>query len=619
MDEHGLLQQSLTYLAAAVLSVPIARKLGLGSVLGYLIAGVLIGPHVFELVGKDPKDQSEVMHFAEFGVVMMLFLVGLELRPARLWQMRVSILGLGGLQVGLSILILAMAGRALGLTTNEAIAVGMILSLSSTAIVLQSLTERGLLKTSPGQSSFSVLLFQDIAVIPMLAVLPFLAAPGVEGAAGEHAGASLEPYQQALYLLIIVIGMVLGGRFLARPAFRFIAAARLPEVFTAAALLLVVALAYLMQLVGVSPALGAFLGGVILAESEFRHELESNIEPFKGLLLGLFFIAVGASMDLALLVQEWRAIALLTSLLLLIKFFVLYVLGRGFRMQAMNNLLFAVALCQAGEFAFVLFASVRSYGVLQPELIDLLTLVVAVSMIVTPLLMIGYASYAKNWSIRNAVDDPDEEIETQDNPVIIAGYGRFGQIVGRLLHANGFGVTLLDHDPGQIEMTRRFGFTVYYGDATRMDLLHTAGAEEAKILVVAIDGRDEVLTVVREAKKHFPHLKILTRAIDRQHAYELMALGCAVVRRETFSSALEMGNEALQALGYGASRAAHASEVFRAHDEQTLTDLFELWSQDRDNYVIEARAKREELRKLMAADDRDADTIRDESPNLPET
>ena len=614
--QPDLLQQSLTYLAAAVLSVPIARKVGLGSVLGYLIAGILIGPHVFTLVGDN---QQDVLHFAEFGVVMMLFLVGLELRPSRLWEMRVSILGLGGLQVVLSTCLIAAVARLLGLPTSAAIAVGLIMSLSSTAIVLQSLTERGLLKTSPGQSSFSVLLFQDIAVIPMLAILPFLASGQIEVEAGASGhGTTMPAYLQALSLVGIVVGLVLAARFLARPAFRFIAEARLPEVFTAAALLLVVALSFIMQQVGVSPALGAFLGGVVLAESEFRHELESNIEPFKGLLLGLFFITVGATMDLELLAAEWRRIMMLTTLLLLLKFSVLWALGRRFGMQLMNNLLFAVALCQSGEFAFVLFTAARKYGVLQDELISLLTLVVAVSMIVTPVLMIGYARVSARWYAKHGGDDmADEVIDTDDNPVIIAGYGRFGQIIGRLLHANGIGVTLLDHDPGQIELTRKFGFKVYYGDATRMDLLHTAGAEDAKMLVVAVDDRDEINRIVTDAKSHFPHLKILTRALDRQHVYQLKAMGCAVIRRETFSSALEVGVEALKLMGFRAFQAQRLAQVFRQHDEQTLDELFELWEKDRETYVVEAREKREELRKLLTADDRDVDDLREDAWERP--
>ncbi|MEO1573424.1 MAG: monovalent cation:proton antiporter-2 (CPA2) family protein [Pseudomonadota bacterium] len=616
MTEPGLLQQSLTYLAAAVLSVPIARKVGLGSVLGYLIAGILIGPFVFGLVGSH---QEEVLHFAEFGVVMMLFLVGLELRPSRLWEMRVSILGLGGLQVVLSTVLIAAVSRLLGLPTSASIAVGLIMSLSSTAIVLQSLSERGLLKTSPGQSSFSVLLFQDIAVIPMLAVLPFLAAGDLAASAGDAQSSTMPAYQQALSLVGIVVGLVLAARFLARPAFRFIAEARLPEVFTAAALLLVVALSYIMQQVGVSPALGAFLGGVVLAESEFRHELESNIEPFKGLLLGLFFITVGATMDLALLRVEWRSIIMLTTLLLLLKFAVLWALGKRFGMQPMNNLLFAVALCQSGEFAFVLFSAARTYQVLENELISLLTLVVAVSMIVTPVLMIAYARFSDSWSAKHGGEEMEEVMDMEDNPVIIAGYGRFGQIVGRLLHANGFGVTLLDHDPGQIEMTRKFGFKVYYGDATRMDLLHTAGAENAKMLVVAVDDRDEINRIVTEAQKHFPHLKILTRALDRSHVYQLKSLGCAVIRRETFSSALEVGVESLKLLGFRSFQARRMGQVFRQHDEKSLDQLYELWEKDRETYVVEAREKREELRKLMTADDRDADELREEAWERPGT
>ncbi len=615
MSDGGLLQQTMVYLAAAVISVPVARKLGLGSVLGYLIAGILIGPFVFGIVGE----QEDVLHFAEFGVVMMLFLVGLELRPSVLWQMRTSILGLGGAQVLATTGVVYLFARAFDVDHNEALAIGMIFSLSSTAIVLQSLNERGWTKTSGGQASFSVLLFQDIAFIPMLAILPLLAtgAATPDAAHGGHAGADLAGWQQALMFLLIAAAMVVGSHYLARPVFRFIAESRLPEIFTAAALLLVVALAYVMQMIGLSPALGAFIGGVVLAESEFRHELESDIEPFKGLLLGLFFIAVGASMDFSLFVEHWRQIIVFVVLVMLGKFVLLFILGRVFRMELTQNFLFAVALCQGGEFGFVLFTTARQYNVVQPETADLLILVVALTMALTPLLMIAYDRAMVRLSNKRAGQEEEDHIDENDNPVIIAGYGRFGQVVGRLLHANGIGVTILDDDASHIERVRRFGYKVYFGDASRIDLLQRAGAEQAKMLVIAIDERGKILQIVQGVRRHFPHLKILARANDRTHAYDLMEAGVDILRRETFASALELGTEALRLLGFRSFQAHRSAELFRCHDEQTLEELFELYKEDEELFVLQSRKRREDLEKLLRADDKDLDAFADHSWERP--
>ncbi len=610
--EHGsFLANAFVYLLAAVVSVPVAKRLGLGSVLGYLIAGVAIGPFGLMLVG----DQSDVMHFAEFGVVMMLFLVGLELRPALLWQMRGPILGLGGLQVLVTALALGAIALAVGLDWRMALAIGMVLALSSTAIVLQTLAEKGLLKTPPGRSSFAVLLFQDIAVIPMLALLPLLAMPELAGAdsgaahghgdteAGHGAAgwlAALPGWLNALVVLAAVAAIVLGGRLLIRPAFRFIAETRLREVFTAAALLLVIGIALLMQLVGLSPALGTFLAGVVLADSEFRHELEVDIEPFKGLLLGLFFISVGASIDFDLLIGEPLLILALVVGLIAVKLIVLAGLARAFRMTAPDGLLFAFALAQGGEFAFVLFAFALQNNVLPVDIVSPLIVAVALSMLVTPLLMIAYETLiAPRLSGEREAKAPDAI--TPEGTAIIAGFGRFGQIVGRLLIANGFRITVLDHSPSQIDLLRRFGNKVYYGDASRTDLLHAAGAEDAALLVVAVDERDKAVEIVDLARKHFPHLKIVARAFDRRDAYALLDRSVDHVSRETFGSALESGIAALRLMGFRAYQAERAGRLFRDHDRETLRQLSELWGDD-VSYGDAIRQRTADLERLLQSD-----------------
>jgi monovalent cation:proton antiporter-2 (CPA2) family protein len=611
MSNEGFLFQVFVYLVAAVASVPIAKRLGLGSVLGYLIAGVIIGPFVLKFVGGEDED---VMHFAEFGVVMMLFLVGLELKPSLLWRLRLPILGLGGLQVLVTSLVLAAIGLMAGLPWQTALAVGLILAQSSTAIVLQTLNEKGLTKTEAGQSAFSVLLFQDIAVIPILALLPLLAAPAIAAmgavadrvllvAAEQSAGASagLPAWQQALLVISTVGGIILGGQFLTRPLFRFIATTQQREIFTAAALLLVVGIALAMQQVGLSPALGTFVAGVVLAENEYRHELESDIEPFKGLLLGLFFISVGASINFNLLMQQPLLIVCLVLVLAIVKFAVLFGLGRVFRLEMSQSLLFACALAQGGEFGFVLFSFATQNNVLTEDVAGPLVVVVALSMALTPLIMIINDRLIQPRFVAAEIEAEADEIDDGETPVIIAGFGRFGQIVGRLLIANGFEATVLDHSPTQIELLRRFGFKVFYGDASRLDLLHAAGARHARLFVVAIDDRERSLQVTDLVRKHFPHLKILARAIDRRHAYEFIRRGVEIVQRETFDSALEMGEAALRLLGTRAYKAHRSARIFKAHDEQAL---WELANVEDDTRFARSQQLRQDLERVLRADDR---------------
>lgn len=601
--------QAFIYLLAAVVAVPLARRLGLGSALGYILAGVIIGPYLFGFVGDEGQD---VMHFAEFGVVLMLFLVGLELEPSVLWRMRVPILGMGGSQVLVSTLVIGVAAFALGLEWQTALAVGMILALSSTAIVLQSLKEKGWMTTEAGRGGFSVLLFQDVAVIPMLALIPFLALPelGMEigqeiGDAGAHGAAHGRPgWLQALMVLGVVVGIVVAGRFLLRPVFRWIAATRSQEMFMATALTLIVGITLVMEFVGLSPALGTFLAGVVLAESEFRHELEANIEPFKGLLLGLFFISVGASIDFALVAAAPGLILGLVVALIMAKFVVLMMVGRVFKLNLADNLMFAFLLAQGGEFAFLLFSFATQNRVISPDLASLLIVVVVLTMIATPLLMIAYERLIRPRFVDCVSPREDDEIDAGPNPVIVAGYGRFGQIVSRLLTADGIQTTLLDHDSGQIEMTGRFGFKVFYGDAGRVQLLQSAGAEEARLLVIAIDDREKAVQMVVSTKQFFPHLKVLARAFDRSHAYELMEAGAEVVTRETFGSALVMGEEALRLMGYDDAHAYRVMRTFKKHDEEGLKKLYEVWGDDHA-YGLRVRQNIEDLEKVLKDDSDD--------------
>jgi monovalent cation:proton antiporter-2 (CPA2) family protein len=600
MHGQGLLIQALVYLAAGVVSVPIARRLGLGSVLGYLIAGAVIGPFALSLVGE----QADVMRFAEFGVVILLFLIGLEVRPALLWSMRKVIFGLGGAQVTATALAIGGAAMLMGLDWRTALAVGLVLAMSSTAIVLQTLDEKGLRQGPVGRAAFGVLLLQDLTVIPLFALLPLLAtAPGV--AVEAHGGnlvSHLPAWMQTLAVLGAVALVVGVGRYLVRPVFRFIAKARLREIFTASALLIVIGVAALMQMVGLSPALGAFLAGVVLAESEFRRELEADIEPFRGLLLGLFFITVGASLDLSLVARQPVLLMGVVLGLMLLKFTVMFGIARLFGAPTRGAAAVATALAQGGEFAFVLLTFTVGAGVIPPELAALLTAAVAVSMALTPLAMIAYEQIA--IAADAAIPDaprPDPTFDDGEPDIIVAGFGRFGQIVQRLLAANGLKSTTLDSDIEQIEVLRRFGRRVHYGDATRLDLLRAAHAERAKMLIVAIDDREKAVELVETAREAFPNLTVIARAWDRPHAYELLKGGAHEVERETFEGALSLGAKALQRLGYSSAKARKAIDLFRQYDAGTFEQLRPLWGEE-EAYILASREASRTTERLLRGD-----------------
>lgn len=597
-----ILSSAFIYLVAAVVAVPIAQRLGLGSVLGYLIAGVMIGP-VLGIVGAEAAD---LQHFAEFGVVMMLFLVGLELRPAMLWAMRGQLIGLGGMQVLGTTAIIGAACYALGLTWQQSIAIGMVLALSSTAIVLQTLGEKGWLGTVGGKSSFSVLLTQDVAVIPMLAIMPLLVVAGADAGGGDHGSAhggmllDLVPeWAQPLVIIGAIASIVVGGRYLMRPIFRFIAKAHLREVFTAAALLLVIGTALLMNAIGLSPALGTFLAGVVLSDSEYRHELENDIEPFKGLLLGLFFLTVGAGIDFNLLFDEPATLFAIAIGIMVIKAVVLFVIATSVRMCGVDRMLFTVGLAQAGEFAFVLFGMALGVGVLPLDLVQKLTLAVALTMMLTPAAFIIHERLLAPRLIKTANREADEIDQT--GCIVVAGIGRFGQIVTRLLATNGYKIVVLDHDPEVIENLGRVGFRGYYGDAMRPDLLHTTGIDNAKLFVAAIDDREKLTELVAHVAKHYPNVRILARALDRHHVYELENAGAHCVERETFESALNLGRDALIELGLTPTGAERKKTAFRKHDLETLDKLRERWNEHGmdKGYIDTMRAQNETLFEIM--------------------
>ncbi|UPK70232.1 monovalent cation:proton antiporter-2 (CPA2) family protein [Chitinophaga filiformis] len=598
--EHSYFFIAMIYLAAAVIFIPIAKKLGLGSVLGYLLAGIVIGPSLLGFIGQEGQD---IMHFAEFGVVMMLFLIGIELEPALLWNMRAPILGLGGLQVLISTAAIAGLALLLGQPLNASLALGMTLSLSSTAIVLQSLKEKGQLSSAAGQSAFSVLLFQDIAVIPMLAIFPLLAGPDSNSAA-DHTSSlrdNLPAWMQTLVVLAAVVVIIVAGQYLVRPLLRVVARTRVRELFTAFALLLVVAISVLMSLVGLSPALGAFLGGVVLANSEYKHELESDIEPFKGLLLGLFFMAVGASIDFKLVMSmPWVILGLVVSLMIL-KMIILLGLGKAFRISMEQNLLFGMALSQIGEFAFVLLAFTQQNNILPPRMVSIMTAVVALSMALTPLLLLIYERLIQpRFNQASPETNTREADEIQEkHPIIIAGFGRFGNIVGRFLRVNGVKATILDLDSDRVDALQNLGVKVYYGDASRRDLLEAAGAADAKIIIVAMDTVEQTLDVVKMVRKHFPHLQMLVKAEHIPDTYELMDLGVLHIYRETLDTSLRMGADALQMLGIRAYHAHRNISTFRKQDEKALKGLSAIRN-DKKLYINTVKARIEELEKLMS-------------------
>ena len=597
----SVLAMAFVYLLAAVVCVPIAKRVGLGAVLGYLVAGIVIGPYVLKFVGHE---HHGVGHFAEFGVVMMLFVVGLELRPSLLWQLRKPIFGLGGAQVAGTALVVAGAAMALGLHWKVAIAVGCIFSASSTAIVLSTLAERGLIKTQGGQASFSVLLFQDISVIPIIAMFPLLATiPAAAPTTSTDAGRP--GWLTALMLLGAVAAIVAAGRFVIRPVFQFLATVKVRESFTAAALLIVVGIALLMQQVGLSPALGTFLAGVVLADSEYRHELETDIEPFKGMLLGLFFISIGAQINFGLIASEPIMIGSIVLATMVGKLLVLYILGRMFGLDRSGRWLLAFSLAQIGEFAFVLLQFGVSERVFSAAFAAPLVAAVALSMGLTPILFVILERYVLPKVSRQATEArAQDEIDRQESSVVIAGYGRFGQMVGRILRANRIPLTILDLDPEMVEIVGRLGVKVYYGDASRTDLLHAAGCENAKLFVLAVDDKEEATKIAENVRHHFPHLKIIARARDRQHYWELRKIGCVQVFRETFGSAYEAGIASLIQVGFRANTAHRLARRWRDHEEQILEELGTVWGTQ--DYFARAKLAMEEAERLM----------RDEDPNV---
>lgn len=604
--ESFLLQASL-YLIAVVLAVPVASRLGLGSVLGYLVAGIVIGP-VLGLVGNETED---LQHFGEFGVVMMLFLIGLELDPRAFWGMRDRLLGLGGLQILATTLVVTLGALALGHGWRVALTFGVILSLSSTAIVLQTLAEKNLMRTAGGRSAFSVLLMQDIAVIPILALLPLLALPGARAIAeAQGAGAAvtldilegLPGWGVTLVTLGAVAATVLAGQYLVRPLFQFVHRARLREVNTALALMIVATIASLMLLVGLSPALGAFLAGVVLANSEFRHELESDIAPFKGLLLGLFFITVGAGADIELFWQHPATLVGLTLAFMAAKVAVLYGLGRLFHMRGRDSWLFTLGLAQAGEFGFVLTEFSESQRILPEGLAEQLLLVIALSMFLTPLAFLLHDFLARRLKDEGERPAPDEIDEQQ--PIIIAGVGRFGQVVNRMVTMSGFRTTVLDQDVNVIRLLRRFGFKGYVGDPTRPELLRAAGLDQARVLVVCLDDRAGAVRLVDYARRQRPDLHIVARARDREHVFELYRAGANDIIREYFDSALRAARYVLENMELSEYEAAELQKMFFKLDRAAVRDLAEVWIpgvpiEQNPAYVARARALNRDLEAAL--------------------
>ncbi|MEI9903897.1 MAG: monovalent cation:proton antiporter-2 (CPA2) family protein [Asticcacaulis sp.] len=549
MDIHVLLN-IFVFLVAACLVVPLAQRFKLGSVLGFLIAGILIGPFGLHLIGEPEK----VMKFAEFGVVMMMFLIGMELEPAVLWRLRRSILGLGTLQVVLTSAALMLVGMALGHTWQASLAVGMALAMSSTALVLQMLREKNLMHSLVGETSFAVLLFQDMAVIPVLVIIPLLATQAVPVEAdGFNLIASWPIWLKPVAVVTVIAGVILSGQYLSRYVFQIIAKANLREVFTATSLALVIGVTVLMEMVGMSPALGAFIAGVVLANSEYRRTIETDIEPFKGLLLGLFFISVGMGMDFTVFLRQPLGLIGAVIGLMLVKGLVLYALGDRFGVKGPQGLGLAIGLAQGGEFAFVLLQLIGGLRIIDPEMQKFLILLVATSIALTPVVVTIYTRFILPRFVSLLPERAYDAID-EHNPVIIAGFGRFGQIVGRFMMSQGISVTVLEKNPDQVEAVGKFGFKAYFGDATRLDLLRSSGAEEAGMLVVAVDDADAAVEIVRLCKQHFPRLKVYARARNRRHAYDLNRAGADYYHRETLDSALQLARDAVVALGPAGNR-----------------------------------------------------------------
>ena len=604
--EINLLLAIFVLLATTVLLVPLFKWAGLGTILGYLAAGVLIGPYGLSLV----SDTELIHQIAEFGIVMMLFLIGLEVDGTELWRMRNKVLGLGLTQMAATSVVVALLARVIGFGWADAVVVGLALAMSSTAIAMQSVDQRNITKTDTGRASLAILLVQDVAVIPVLALIPLLTAMGggpIDAIGEDVLDVVDNPIDWWLALVVVgaFIAALFGSRFVIRPLMSWLARTRVPEAFTAFALALVIGAALLTESLGLSPALGAFFGGVLLADSEYRHELESNLQPFKGLLLGLFFITVGMSIAFRVVIENPLLVLALVVALICLKMLVLFVLATFFRMHVAERLLLAVLLSQAGEFAFVVLQFARTAGNLSGPEVELLTVVVALSMAVTPILIF---LYDRLWMPRlnRAPDDdadlpPGPEVADPHDKVIVLGYGRFGQIVTRLLRAQGFGMTLIDDDPAQIELVKRFGVKVFYGDGGRIEILRAAGADQAKMIVIAVAGGDRILGIAELIRRNFPDVIIAARAVDRSHAHDLMALGVHVIERETFRAAIKLGEQALVALGQEEDEASRIARAFEQHDSRMLRESYAV-RHDQAAYIGFVRRYTEMLDAVMKAD-----------------
>lgn len=585
MTHHTPLQEALVFLGAAVLLVPLFLRLGLGTVLGYLAAGSIIGPHILGWI----KDYESVAKYAELGVVFLLFIIGLELQPKRLWAMKRSLLGFGGIQVFLCTLVFFLIGTATGMSPAASFVIGFSLSLSSTAFALQTLTERKVLNTQFGRASFSVLLMQDVLAIPALALIPTL---GVK--------VDSAPETNWYGALLIAIALYLASRFLMRPALRIVASGKSRELFTGVTLLIVMGVAYLMQQVGLSMALGAFIAGVLLSESEYKHELEADLEPFKGILMGLFFISVGMAVNWQLALQEPLMIVAMTAGYLLIKSFLIFGVGKIMRLNNTSSRNLAVYLVQGGEFAFVIFGVGQAAQVITGAWAEQWTLVVTLSMVLSPIIILVHDK-VEAWRTEKGPEPEYDKIDNQKNPVIIAGFGRFGQIMGRILRAQNIGFTAIEQDSEQIELLRRFNNRVFYGDASRIELLESAGAKDAQYLIIALDNVETATTMASEVREKFPHLKIYARARNRQHVFEMMDLGVHAMQRETFEASLALSKTLLKDMGHTPERVKSVIDRFRTHDNRMVVEQYKV-RHDEKTFLDVSRQGVEQLARVLRED-----------------
>jgi CPA2 family monovalent cation:H+ antiporter-2 len=594
--QGDILQQATVFLAATLVSVPIAKKLGLGSIIGYLVAGVIIGPFVLGFIGEEGED---LMHASEFGVVMMLFLIGLELNPQSIWKMRKIILGMGLSQMALTtISMFSILFWIFNFSFNASLVIALSFSMSSTAIALQTLKEKGIGKTKVGKSTFAVLLMQDIGVIPVLAILPLLAVK-TSNVVGTN-----NTSNQVLISLGAIAVVVIVGIYFINPFLRAIAKTRIKELFTAASLLIIIGVAYLMQLAGISAALGAFLAGVLLANSEFRHELESDIEPFKGLLLGLFFTAVGSTINFHLIYNEAGLVFLLVFITMLVKALILLAVGKQFNIKIDQNIAFAFFLCQVGEFAFVLLASAQQNSLMDKHIIEICMAVTTITMAISPILIFINERFIDPYlGTKTKVKEREADKVEEKHKVILAGFGHFGSTIGRFLLANGVEATILDNDSEQVELLRKMGFKVYYGDCTRFEILKAAGAEDAKFIICTINDEAGSHTLAEVVQKHFPQAQLFVRTKHRYHTYDLMEKGVTKTYRETLHTSVFMGVDVLKSMGYRSYTATRKAQEFLKYDEAAIKRLSEVWK-EKDNYILSVKEEMELQEKLLKDDKR---------------